>query len=101
MGALVLACFLWLHAVTERLYERAFDIRLQVEDPPDREVVVASLVPERVRILVSGRGKKLLQIDDDSFVLRLRPEGKAGSVHSYRLTPALVENKRADLEVKV
>lgn len=106
VGALALAFFLWFYAVTEHLYEKEIRIRLRVEnppvsDPPAREVVVANLPPDYVRVLVSGRGKDLLQLDGDGFLLRVEPEGSAGSVRSYRLTPALVENRTTDLEVRI
>lgn len=106
VGALALAFFLWFYAVTEHLYEKEIHIRLRVEDPPvsdppAREVVVANLPPDHVRVLVAGRGKDLLQLDGDGFLLRIEPEGSAGSVRSYRLTPALVENRTTDLEVRI
>jgi len=106
VGALALAFFLWFHAVTEHLYEREIDIRLQMEDPPpsdppSREVIVASLPPTHVRVLVSGRGKDLLQLNGDGFLLRIKSEGSAGSVRTYRLTPGHVENRTTDREVKI
>jgi hypothetical protein len=51
--------------------------------------------------VVSGKGKDLLQLEGDGFLMRLRPEGRAGSVRTYRLTPELVENRSTELAVKI
>ena len=46
-----------------------------------------------------GGGKDLLfDLDDDSFVLKLRAEGK-GRIH--RLTPSQITKRAADLDVEV
>lgn len=105
-GALALAFFLWFYAVTEHLYEKEVFVRLQVEPPPalraqSREIIVANLLPEYVRVSVSGLGRDLLQLDGDDFILRLQAEGAAGSARSYRLTPAMVENRTTDLEIGI
>ena len=105
-GSLVLAFFLWLYAVTEHYYKKELVIRLQVEDPAsgsprDREVMVANLMPKQVRVAVSGKGKRLLQLDSDFFLMRLSPEGRAGTARTYRLMPELVETRVADLGVKL
>jgi hypothetical protein len=105
-GALALAFFLWLYAVTEHIYEREIDARLQIEDPSspspqERKVIVASLPPPQVRVSVSGKGRDLLQLVGEELLVRMKPEGRAGSVRTYRLTPDLVENRAAQLGVKV
>lgn len=96
IGALGLAFLLWLYAVTENTYTREINARLRVHDLPGQqpgtgEVLVANPVPETVRIQVAGKGRDLLRLDSDSFVLHLRPEGTAGSVRNYRLTTGMVE----------
>ena len=103
-GALVLSFALWLHAVTEKYYDKEIAVRLWIEVPPpgegvDGDMVLASEVPSTVRVLVTGGGKDLLfDLDDDSFVLRLRAEGK-GWIH--RLTPSQITKRAADLDVEV
>ena len=92
--------------MTEHIYEREIDARLQVEDPSspslqERKVIVASLPPPQVRVSVSGKGRDLLQLVGEELLVRLKPEGRAGSVRTYRLTPDLVENRVAQLGVKV
>jgi len=92
--------------VTEHIYEREIEVRLQIEDPSspspqERKVTVASLPPSQVRVSVSGKGRDLLQLESEELLVRLKPEGRAGSVRTYRLTPELVENKAAQLGVKV
>jgi YbbR domain-containing protein len=106
LGALVLAFFLWFHAVSEHLYEKELDIRLQVEDPPlasspGVEVIVASRVPDFVHVLARGRGKDLLRLGQEDFVLRLQAEGSVGEVRTYRLTTAQIEKRATELEVQI
>lgn len=103
-GALVLSFALWLHAVTEKYYDKEIAVRLWVEVPPPGEgvegdMVLASEMPSTVRVLVRGGGKDLLfDLDDDSFVLLLRAEGKA---RVHRLTPSQITKRAADLDVEV
>ncbi len=103
-GALVLSFALWLHAVTEKYYDKEVAVRLWIEVPPpgegvDGDMVLASQVPSTVRVLVTGGGKDLLfDLDDDSFVLKLRAEGK-NRIH--RLTPSQITKRVADLDVEV
>ena len=104
-GALALAGLLWFHAATEYYYEKEVDIRLQVEDPSSdpssEQIVVANFLPARVRVRVSGRGKDLLRLNGDDFLLHIQPEGSPESVRSYRLMPANVERRAADLDVQI
>ena len=103
-GALVLSFALWLHAVTEKYYDKEIAVRLWVEVPPPGEgvegdMVLASEVPATVRVLVRGGGKDLLfNLDDDSFVLLLRAEAKG---RIYRFTPSQITKRAADLDVEV
>ena len=103
-GALVLSFALWLHAVTEKYYDKEIAVRLWVEVPPPGEgvegdMVLASEVPATVRVLVRGGGKDLLfNLDDDSFVLLLRAEDKG---RIYRFTPSQITKRAADLDVEV
>ena len=103
-GALVLSFALWLHAVTEKYYDKEIAVRLRVEVPPPGEgsegdMVLASAVPPTVRVLTTGLGKDLLlELDDDSFILRLRAEGR-NRIH--RLTPSQITKRATDLDVEV
>ena len=100
-GALVLAIFLWFHAITEQLYETETVVRLLVEDPPPGdipEMIVSSEIPAVVRVLASGRGKDLLRLDGDAFVLRVQSEGNA---RTYRLMPSQIEKRTSDLDVQI
>ena len=103
-GALVLSFALWLHAVTEKYYDKEIAVRLWVEVPPPGEgsegdMVLASAVPPTVRVLTTGLGKDLLlELDDDSFILRLRAEGR-NRIH--RLTPSQITKRATDLDVEV
>ena len=103
-GALVLSFALWLHAVTEKYYDKEIAVRLRVEVPPPGEgaegdMVLASEVPPTVRVLTTGLGKDLLlELDDDSFILKLRAEGR-NRIH--RLTPSQITKRATDLDVEV
>ena len=103
-GALVLSFALWLHAVTEKYYDKEIAVRLWIEVPPPGEGVagdrvLASEVPSTVRVLVTGGGKDLLfNLDEDSFVLKLRAESRN---RLHRLTPSQVTKRATDLDVEV
>ena len=103
-GALVLSFALWLHAVTEKYYDKEIAVRLRIEVPPPGEgvegdMVLASELPSTVRVLVTGGGKDLLfNLDDDSVVLKLRAEGKS---RIHRLTPSQITKRSADLDIEV
>jgi len=102
-GAIVLAVFLWLHAVTEQLYQTETEVRLLVDDPPpgegsEAEVIVASEIPSTIRVLATGRGKDLLQLDADAFVSRVETEG---NTRIYRLLPSQIEKRATDLDVEI
>ena len=104
-GALALAVLVWFHAVTEFRYEKRVNIWLKVENPPPNPVspgtIVANLLPERVRALVSGRGKDLLGLNEHDLLLRVRPDGVPGVSRSYPLTPDAVENRNPQAGVEV
>ncbi len=62
-------------------------------------MVLASAVPPTVRVLTTGLGKDLLlELDDDSFILRLRAEGR-NRIH--RLTPSQITKRATDLDVEI
>ena len=74
IGAVLLACFLWFHAVTEHTYTREVNIRLIVENPPLENtpsnclVIIANKVPERI-LCRYGHGKDVLLVKEEDFVL--------------------------------
>lgn len=105
-GAVGLALFLWFHAVTEHSYEKEITVRLLIEDPPLIEspqftAIIANEVPEYIRVLASGSGKELLQLNRDDFVLRIRTKGEAGTKRIYRLQLTDIEKKAAEINVKI
>ncbi len=106
LGAVLLACFLWFHAVTEHSYTEEVSIRLIVEDPPLvdnvlQQALIANEVPDQVRVLISGRGKDLLQRQEEDFVLRLRTEGEIATRRTYRLQLAQIEQRTPDTGIQV
>ena len=107
VGAVLLACFLWFHAVTEHTYTREVNIRLIVENPPlentpsNRSVIIANKVPERILVQVKGHGKDVLLVKEEDFVLRLRTEGEVNSRRTYRFQLDQIEKRDAELDVQV
>ena len=102
-GALVLAVFLWFHAITEKPYETETEIRVLIEDPPpgdgdESALIVASETPDIIRVLATGRGKDLLQLDGDAFALRIKA---GGSTRIHRLNPSQIEKRATDLDVHI
>ncbi len=105
-GAVGLALFLWFHAVTEHSYEKEINVRLLIEDPPlidspQFTAIIANEVPQYVKVVASGSGKELLQLNRDDFVLRIRTEGEAGTKRIYRLQLSNIEKKAAEIDVKI
>ncbi len=107
VGAVLLACFLWFHAVTEHTYTREVNIRLIVENPPlvdtpsNRPVIIANRVPDRALVQIKGSGKDILLVEKEDFVLRLRTEGEVGSRRIYRLQLDQIEKRDSELDVEV
>ena len=105
LAAVTLSVFIWFHAVTENTYHREFDIPIQVGEvsstSDDGLVVVANEVPNHGRVLVAGRGKDLLQLDANAFVLKIQPTGHAGSAATHRLSVSDIENRTANSRIHV
>lgn len=107
VGSLALAILLWLHAVTEQTYEKEFDIALVVEDPHSvpgvPTLTVGNVLPEKVRLLVSGPGKDLLRLNADHFRLRIQAQGRTNEVGSYKqkLEVGDVESDPTELDVQI
>lgn len=100
LGALALAAFVWFHAVTELSYRRDLRIPLLVEDPPASptagDLIVANPIPSHAIVVVSGKGKDLLGLDGDEFLLRVQPSAdRGGGRRSFRLTADQVEATEA------
>ena len=105
LGAVLLACFVWLYAAMELTYRTQLDVRLQVADPPPARdgtpIVVANPVPEWASVVISGRGKDILLLEEDAFLVRVQPPvGRQGARPKFRLMPQHVVSK-TDLPVKV
>ena len=107
VGAVLLACFLWFHAVTEHKYTREVNIRLIVENPPlvdtpsNHPIIIANKVPDRVSVQIKGSGKDILLVEEDDFLLRLRTDGDISSRRIYRLQLDQIEKRDSELEVEV
>ena len=107
VGAVLLACFLWFHAVTEHKYTREVNIRLIVENPPlvdtpsNHPIIIANKVPDRVSVQIKGSGKDILLVEEDDFLLRLRTDGEVGSRRIYRLQLDQIEKRDSELDVEV
>ena len=105
LAAVTLAIFIWFHAVTENTYNREFEIPIHVGEvlstSGDGLQVVANEVPDHSRVLVSGRGKDLLQLDANAFVLKIQPTRHSGSTAIHRLSLSDIENRTVNSRVHV
>ena len=61
LGAILLACLLWLHASTDKLYEYTFDYNLKMVNLSP-ELILAEPLPAFARVKVYGKGKELLKL---------------------------------------
>ena len=70
-AALILAIVLWLHVLTNDLYEDTLGVPLRIEDVPDG-LEIANSVPQGVRVRFKGMGKQLVRLrySDVSMVVR-------------------------------
>ena len=75
IGAIALACFVWFYAANELTYRTHVSIPLYVENPPSGQsgdkLTVANNIPTHVKVLVSGRGRDILRIKQETFLLRV------------------------------
>ncbi len=107
VGSLTLAILLWLHAVTEHTYEKEIDISLIVEDPNSEpgvpSMTIGNLLPDRVRVLVAGPGKDLLQLNVSYFRLRVQAQARTNEINFYKqkLKVEDVENDPIELDIQV
>src|SRR3990170_5566326 len=61
LGAILLACLLWLHASTDKLYEYTFDYNLKMVNLSP-ELILAEPLPASVQVKIYGKGKELLKL---------------------------------------
>lgn len=59
IGALLIALFLWFHAVTEQEYEVRREVPIQVIGTPG-DLILAQPIPEEASIRLRGKGKQLI-----------------------------------------
>jgi hypothetical protein len=59
IGALLIALFLWFHAVTEQDYEVRRDVPIQVIGTP-KDLILAQPIPQQAGIRLRGKGKQLI-----------------------------------------
>lgn len=103
-AALLLALLLWFYATTEHRFERQLEARIVPEVVATADstgLMTTTPLPAVARILVSGKGRALLRLDEEAFVYRLPLEGPAGVQRTYRLGPAQVVGQTEEAEVTV
>jgi YbbR domain-containing protein len=61
LGAILLACLLWLHASTDKMYEYTFNYNLKLVDLSP-ELILAEPVPASAEVKINGKGKELLKL---------------------------------------
>jgi len=61
LGAILLACLLWLHASTDKQYEYSFEYSLKMTNLSP-ELILAEPLPTSARIQIYGKGKELLKL---------------------------------------
>ncbi|HVP35426.1 MAG TPA: hypothetical protein VMT04_00385 [Terriglobales bacterium] len=61
IGAVLLACLLWLHASTDKQYEYSFEYSLKMTNLSP-ELILAEPLPTSARIQIYGKGKELLKL---------------------------------------
>jgi len=59
IGAILIALFLWFHAVTEQEYEVRREVPIQVIGTPG-ELILAEPIPDEASIRLRGKGKQLI-----------------------------------------
>lgn len=59
IGAILIALFLWFHAVTEQEYEVKRDVSIQIIGTP-ADLILAQPIPEKASIRLRGKGKQLI-----------------------------------------
>jgi YbbR domain-containing protein len=61
LGAILLACLLWLHASTDKLYEYTINYNLKMVNLSS-ELILAEPLPASVQVKIYGKGKELLKL---------------------------------------
>jgi YbbR domain-containing protein len=61
LGAILLACLLWLHASTDKLYEYTYNYNLKMVNLSP-ELIPAEPLPASVQVKIYGKGKELLKL---------------------------------------
>jgi YbbR domain-containing protein len=61
LGAILLACLLWFHASTDKLYEYTFNYNLKMVNLSP-QLILAEPLPAFARVKVYGKGKELLKL---------------------------------------
>jgi len=61
LGAILLACLLWLHASTDKAYEYTFNYNLKMVNLSP-ELILAEPVPASIEVQIYGKGKELLKL---------------------------------------
>jgi len=88
----LLSIFLWFHVVTDKVYETAFRVPIELVNTPEG-LVIAGAKPDQGVVKLTGSGKQLLLAKLKSSSLRIRISiagGKLGN-NSYVVLPTDVE----------
>jgi len=88
IGGLVMALALWFHLATEKIYEKDFNVDIEIVGLPD-DLRIERFVPPTAAITVTGSGKQLLKL---SFSGRTKLRADLSSfknpgsfVHKFRI----------------
>ncbi len=87
-AAIILSILLWLHVLTNDLYEDTLAVPFRsgrIEDVPDG-LVVANPVPDAVTVRFKGTGKQLVRLRYSNVNMVLRVMGSRIGKRSYRLS---------------
>jgi len=86
IGALLIALFLWFHAVTEKEYEVRRQVPIQITAIPNG-LVLAKPVPAEAHIRLKGKGKQLIAPYFSRIRLTVRADGAKKGTKQINLSP--------------
>ena len=86
IGALLIALFLWFHAVTEKEYEVRRQVPIQITAIPNG-LVLAKPVPAEALIRLKGKGKQLIAPYFSHIRLTVRADGVKKGTKQITLSP--------------
>lgn len=100
LGAILLACLLWLYASTDKSYDYTFSYRVELVNLSP-ELILSEPLPSEVKVKISGKGKelfKLLLLEKRS--LKIDAQKYSKGEFTLPLKPEMIEiPERLDLSV--